>query len=235
MPLALSRPSIGALSSANRAKLTAALSRVNEGAVSGQGFGYNTPSVGPVTENPGLAVGPPESVSGYAKDFAASAGLGMLAGGGFGPLGALNMARTAINPSSFADTQLTNIPGLPNGIAFSPGPIGPLADMAGFGGLMRTAGALNRANLERIARTDPNASMVGGPGWGGAFSNGTYNGTLPGGLEASQRRGIIKDIAKQHYDRERNQDRRSGAGNGALGSASRGRAGEQGSNPRKDH
>jgi hypothetical protein len=213
MPYALSRPG-GALSSSNitasdKRKLLAALSnstRVNQ-AASGQGFGSAPPSVGEVRQNPGIAVGPAEDSSGYAKSFAKQALMSM-AQPGFGPLSAVRMGYNAIaDPSTYTDTQLHTVPGLPNAIAFNPGPVGVLGDMAGFGGLMRVGGALNRANLERIARTDPNASMVGGPGWGGAFSHGTFSGTLPGGLEAATRRAMVHNIAQQHYANRDKRDR----------------------------
>lgn len=155
---------------------------------------------------------PDVGVGDYAKSVAS-----VLGGFGAGPLSiAMTAGKYAMNPSMFADTRQVNIPGIGT-IATSPGPIGPMLDIGTpFGVLARTMGALNARNLANVISKDPNASVVGGKGWGGAFSNGTFNGTLPGGLEASQRRGIISDIAKQHYDRER--ERNNKGGNGGYGS-----------------
>lgn len=213
---------LGALTPEEKSKLQSALDRVSQ-AASGQGFNLGSNPAMNVRQNPGIAVGPSPSLAGPSRSLALQGALSLAGGFGPGPLGALNIAQTAINPSSFTDTGMTNIPGLGT-IATKPGPIGPLLSMTGFGGLASAAGALNAANLQRIAATDPNATFASGAGWGGAFSNGTYSGTLPGGLEAAQRRAMISAIAQEHYDRQHNSESHFGGGDrdprsGAKGSA----------------
>jgi hypothetical protein len=214
MAYALSQSTVGALSPAEQRRITAALSRVNETA-SGRGFNLSANPAMQVQANPGLAMGPTPSLSGPIKSLAGSTLMGLGSGFGFGPLGALGLANTALNPSSLTNTGQTNIPGIGN-IATSPGPFGPMLSMTGFGGIVKAAGALNAANLNRIAATDPNATAVSGPGFGGFFSEGTFSGTLPGGLDPATKRAIVKDIAKQHYDRQRN-----GGGGGFGGESAR--------------
>lgn len=229
----------GALSPLSKRRLQAALLKADvQAAASGQ-IGAAQSAQGAlnganINKNPGTEMGPPQDVSGL--DFAKEALTGLAGGFGFGPLSMASLAGYATNPSSFADMGTVNINGI-GPVTTNPGPVGPLMDMAGFGALARTAGALNAANLQRIAATDPNASMVSGKGIAGAFSNGTFSGTLPGGLEAATRRAMVHEIAKQHYDRTRD-PRGGGHGAGAQpgkpDSAGATRGGEK-ANPGNTH
>jgi hypothetical protein len=192
----------GALSPLSKRRLQAALLKADVQAASGGQIGAAQGALNGanINKNPGTEMGPPQNVNGLS--FAKEALTGLAGGFGFGPLSMANLAGYATNPSSFADMGTVNINGI-GPVTTKPGPLGPLMDMAGFGALARTAGALNAANLQRIAATDPNASMVSGKGIAGAFSNGTFSGNLPGGLEAATRRAMVHEIAQRHYDRTR--------------------------------
>lgn len=214
---ALSAPADG-ISDADKRKLQAAKVKASVAqAAGGNAFTPGALSTTPASVGGG-AYGPPQSLSGPVKDFAKQSLMGVAGGFGFGPLSAVNLGNYAIHPETFTDTSLANVPGLPNSVAFSPGPIGPMLDMTGFGGIVRAAGALNQANLNRISATDPDAVGFGGPGWGGFFSHGTYSGTLPGGLEAATRRAMIHQMAMQAQAANR-RDHQFGGG---LGPNSRG-------------
>ncbi len=248
---ALSRP----LSISDKRKLRAALSRLVEpGGSSGFGSGLDAAKAlngASIQQNPGLAMGPMQSPNPSSLAGALAVGLGS----GFGP-GPLSLAQTiggaVLNPSGFMSTNTQTIPGIGT-LAFSPGPLGAFTGLTGFGGIINAAGALNAANLNNIMANDPHATTASGPGWGGAFSNGTWSGTLPGGLSMATQRAMIKEIAKQHYANQHatNPTGPGGLGSGGWGSpgateprdphggngGSKGPAGshgEQGSKPRKD-